>query len=152
MLDIYRTVSISGVESGIPFLLERRAVTYGFSTTALIDPPLAKPFVITPEGVTGSIASFLGFKDVEIGDAEFDKKFRIGADEPDFVKRLLTTEVKAALVPLLPSHGFRVSESAVVIDQIYPTNMILPEHIVQEIPKAIAVVRALKMAAVQGYR
>ena len=163
MLDVYSVVTISGVESGVPILLERRAAMYGFTTFGFITPPLLMPFMFTTEGVGGKIANALGMHDIEIGDAAFDKKYRIGSKDPDYMKRLLTPELKALIENLdaqtMPVfNGFKITEGAVSIERSYMTNMIVPENIVADIPLVVSAVRALKeahavaQAAVAGYR
>lgn len=163
MLDIYSVVTITGVDSGVPVLLDRRAATYGFATIGFIDPPLPVPFMITTEGVGGTIANALGMHDIEIGDAAFDKQFRITSKDPDFMKRLLTPEMKALIAKLHALtepvfNGFKVTEGAISVERSYVTNMITPEDIVADIPHVVAAVRtleetpALVQASAGGYR
>ena len=161
ILNLYSSVSLSGVESGVPIRLERVAGAELFTTLAALDPPLPVQFAITHEGLVGTIANFIGFHDVQVGDPTFDKAFRIVAKDATALKQLLTPELRHVLTKLhaesspLGVRGFHVSEHGVSLSRSTSTalgDLSTPEQLLRDVPLTIAVVLALKQASTKTHR
>jgi hypothetical protein len=154
-LSLYSSVTLTGSDSGVPIRLERVGGAQTFTTIAYVDPPLPLHFAITHEGVLAKLAHLVGFHDVEIGDPEFDKSFRIAAKDPAAVKRLLNPSLRALLTKLsaqtkpLGMRGFRVTEEGVSLTRVTGIDdmVMSPEALLADVPITVAVVRALKEAA-----
>jgi len=63
-------------------------VSYSFNTVNFNE------FLIYPEDFTDRIGKLFGLKEIEIGDNEFDRNFIIKCDNDEFIKKLLTKELK----------------------------------------------------------
>lgn len=55
-------------------------------------------FLIYPEDFTDRIGKLFGLKELEIGDKIFDRSFIIKAENEEFLKRVLTTEMRNYLL------------------------------------------------------
>jgi hypothetical protein len=151
--DLYSAVTLSGEVEGVPLRLERVGGAQVFVTRAFIAPPLGFHFVITHEGLAGAIKNFVGFKDVEVGDAKFDATFRIVSTDVERVRALLTNDVRDQLRPLeaqtkpLGARGFHVSEREVSVTRVTGiTNfgVMTPDELLFDVPMIIEVVKALR--------
>lgn len=131
--------------------LARFSSVHTFSITAFIEPAVPTPFVITTEGLTGAIAHGLGIEDVEVGDPEFDKAFRLVSKDAEALKRLVNPEVQAVLKELATvtagfgSH-FRVTDQVVWLQQSN-LGLMTEEETLRDLPVVIRVVKAIKAAA-----
>jgi hypothetical protein len=55
-------------------------------------------FLIYPEDYADKLAKVFGLKEIRIGDPVFDPKFIIKGNNPDFIKRILTFELRNFLL------------------------------------------------------
>lgn len=144
-------IIITGLEGDVPVQLVRASSLHTLATNAFIKPPIASPFDISTEGMTGAIAHVLGIEDVEIGDEAFDREFRLVSKDPDALKKLLTPEVRAVVQELAAetksfgSH-FRVTESVVWLQR--PSwGTLTEEEVLRDVPLCVRAVKAIQAAA-----
>jgi hypothetical protein len=152
----YSPMTLFGEESGVPMLLERNGSFHTFATNGYFAPPLPFSFSITSEGATGAIAHLLGLHDVEIGDAEFDRAFRLVSKDPAELKRVLTPAVRAVLQELASeSRGFgsrfQVTEKVVSLTRGH-FGLMTEEETLQDIPVVHRVVRVIQEVTQGAYR
>ena len=153
----FQHVHLTGSEDGIPIHLDAHASVYRFTTTASIEPSIPWTFVITHQGLGGDLANLIGFQDIEVGDAEFDKRFRIVSKEIDKTKALLTPDVRTQLKKLDDAAkgfgaSFEVTDHAVSFSRSSLASITsvtyadTEEAVLKDVPAVLGVVRALKEA------
>jgi hypothetical protein len=154
--NLYSSVALSGAESGVPVRIEYVAGAQSFTTIAALDPPIPIHFAITHEGFIGTLKHLVGFRDVEVGDAAFDKAFRVVSKDGDAVRKLLTPEVREALTKLyaatnpLGMRAFHVSEHGVSLTRVTAPDVIDAkglDDLLADLPVTLAVVHALRHAS-----
>jgi hypothetical protein len=150
-IDVYSVVTLMGEEGRTPLRLERSGGTHMYATSAFFLPKMPVVFTIRHQGVGGDIANLVGFHDIEIGDPEFDRSFRLISANPAWLIRLLTPQVREALVQLSEATtafgmGFQVSEYGVTVTRTYMT-MMTPEEVLFDVPLVTGAVRVLQAAA-----
>lgn len=64
--------------------------------------PLGAGLAVSSAGLFDTLASLVGFHDLEVGDAAFDHKFRVKAKDAARAKTILHAEVREALLQLGP--------------------------------------------------
>jgi hypothetical protein len=152
VMHLYAAVALLGSEAGVPVRVERVGGAQSLTTMAFLDPPLPFHFAITHEGFVDTIKSLVGFHDIEIGDAAFDKSFRVVSKDVDAVKRLLVPEVRDALTKLSAAvhpfgmRGFHVSEHGVSVTRVTGAGAVSTEEALGDVPVTVAVVQALRRA------
>lgn len=152
MLDTTTTVTLEGAEDGIPVRFECVSNLHQYRTTASFKPSLPWHFVITHQGVLGDLANLLGFQDIELGDPDFDKRFRVVSREVEKTRALLTPDVQTQLKRLDDAakgfgSRFEVTEHAVCFTRgILTVSLNTEESVLRELPAVLAVVRALQAA------
>lgn len=158
MMDVYGSVTLTGEEEDVLVRLERLAAIHQFSTTAYLRPALPFSLSLRFEGVRGAIAHLLGMHDLEVGDANFDKTFRIVASEKDAdaVRKVLTPEVRELLFALSEEarafgNAFSVTEAAVNLSRQYMMPM-SEDEVLLDVTRVVGVARAMKQAAQGLYR
>jgi hypothetical protein len=151
-LHLYSSVTLTKEESGIPVRLERIGGAQLFTTLAFLEPPLPFSFAISNEGLIGALKHLVGIHDIEVGDAAFDKAFRIVSKDEAAVKKLLNAEVRASLTDLLHAtnplgmRGFQVSEHGASLTRVTDPFSLSPDQLVADVPVVIAVVQAMQKA------
>ena len=98
-----RSEEIEGVVDGIPVRLTRYGLSPGLDSavytrwSAELDP--APQMVLYVHGKHGlsTIARMLGYDDLTVGDAEFDRLWSTKSDAPEQVQKILTPEVRTAI-------------------------------------------------------
>lgn len=74
--------------------------TERFAAAIVEVPADLPPFSVEREGLLTRAADTLGLKDIELGHAEFDKRFQVGAREPELVRELLDAELMQRLLAM----------------------------------------------------
>lgn len=146
----FRRVTLTGTEEGVVIRLERCAGNHSFTTAAVFGVAFPWSFVISHQGLGGDLASLIGFEDIEVGDPEFDRTFRIVSNDVEKTKALLTAEVQAKLKDLdraATGFGsrFEVTNHAVSLTRAYFTPM-ASEEVLRDVPTVIGALRALRSA------
>src|SRR5262245_23596307 len=67
------------------------------TTKVHLEDYLPVSFSIGQESLLTKLGHLVGKHDVEVGDPEFDATFRIKSEDPEWTRRLLTPELRAAL-------------------------------------------------------
>jgi hypothetical protein len=84
-----------GELEGHPVSLRRYCVKAAhIDITSPIAPDLDLGFGLSRAGVLSRVSEWLGRRDIQVGDPEFDKAFTIRGDEPERVRALLTPELR----------------------------------------------------------
>ncbi len=88
------------------YQIEVRTITRGSGKNSktytqintLAHPPLAMGLRVYREGFFSSVGKVLGFQDIQTGDATFDERFIIKGRNEDAVRRLLTPNLRVAML------------------------------------------------------
>jgi len=136
------------MQGDVPVRLDRSSSDQYFATNAFIQPAIPFDFALTHEGLAATIKNLLGFHDVQIGDPAFDNSFRVVTKDKDAIAKILTADVKAALVALsAKTTHFRVTGSVVTVTRTFFANLYSEADVVGDIPETVAVASALRAAA-----
>ena len=68
------------------------------------------PLQVAREGFFSKIARGLGFEDVEVGDRDFDRRFKVKGPAPDLARELLDPSVRQWLMSLPDEVSFEVTD------------------------------------------
>jgi hypothetical protein len=83
--------------------------SFEFSCAAVDVPAPISRVSITREGLFSKIARAVGIEDVEVGDPEFDKAFKVKAADPSVARELLTMELRSWLRSLDDRWNFEIA-------------------------------------------
>ena len=78
--------------------------TYRFAVCALALPAELPYLEVGPESVLSRLGSVVGVHDIEIESEEFNRKFRVHADDPKFASDVLSPRLAQTLLSLPPYH------------------------------------------------
>lgn len=98
-----RSEEIEGVVDGIPVRLTRYGLSPGLDSavytrwSAELDPPPQMVLYVHGKHGLSTLARMLGYDDLAVGDAEFDRLWSTKSDAPEQVQKILTPEVRAAI-------------------------------------------------------
>lgn len=148
LMATHSVVTLFGMNGDVPVRLDRSSSDQYFATNAFVHPAIPFDFALTHEGLGATIKELLGFHDVEIGDPAFDKSFRVVTKDKEAIVKIITPEVKAALVALsAKTTHFRISGSVVTVTRTFFANLYSEADVTGDIAEAVAVASALKAAA-----
>jgi hypothetical protein len=147
--------SVVGQQDGVPISVTFTPRQGWVSTKSTRESPLPVPFLITHEGVLSRLGHAIGIHDVEVGDRAFDDAFRLKTEDPDWLRRLLTPELRATLLRLHAQiqpnayHWLHVRHDVVELGHYHMPGMpaLLSEDVLAaDIPIVVEVVKALDAA------
>ncbi|MDQ3035403.1 MAG: DUF3137 domain-containing protein [Myxococcota bacterium] len=98
---------MAGRYEGLPVEVktERRGGERWTWITARIDPPLGMVLALARQGRLAGLARLVGVQDIQLGDAEFDRRFVVKGGPDVLVREALTPPVRRALVALDEAHA-----------------------------------------------
>jgi hypothetical protein len=147
VFETHSILSIFGHDDGVPVRLDRDPPTYTFTTTAFFEQAIPFDFMVTTESMGDKLRHIAGFHDVEIGDPDFDRVFKLETSSPERLKALLHEDMKSVLFALRdaadPSgrRGFRVTPLGISITRVYPPVLFTAQDAIADLPLAVSTVK-----------
>jgi hypothetical protein len=116
--------------------------------TAWLSPPADMRLHVQREGIVGKLGHLFGKHDIEVGDPEFDRAWKVKADEPARAQALLNPEVRKVLAAWKKADlNVRITDETVhfwMIPGSYRT--VAQDELVQNIRALAAIVTVLNAA------
>ena len=113
----HQTPELAGEEQGRAVRLFQFTKGSGKNSTTwwaltLTSPQVARrlSFSLQPQNFGTSVRAFFGAKEIQVGDADFDRRWFIETNAPDFLPVALIDEVRAVIDAAQPKGVFRLAD------------------------------------------
>jgi hypothetical protein len=141
---------VEGVVDGVTVRLSRYGLSPGMDSaiytrwSAELDP--TPNFVLYVHGrhALARLASMLGYDDLEVGDAEFDRRWSTKSDEPGRIRQILTPEVRGK-INQLRSAAVVINDTGVNV--VWPGPILDGKELKNGLTALTAILAALRASA-----